>query len=100
MVKAYVLLLLFLSCNMTNGKKISVEYDERNDLILKDGKIYLPINGGSIDSGRLLSSTSEESRNGTNIANEHKEPVHCESEEELSSGKFWFYIFFIGCKYL
>jgi hypothetical protein len=100
MVKAYVLLLFLLSCNMTIGKKISVEYDERNDLIVKDGKIYLPINEGSLNSGRLLSSTSEESATGTNVSNEHKPAIHCETEEELSSGKFWFYIFFIGCKYL
>ncbi len=95
MVKAYVLLLLFLSCYVTNGKQITVEYDEKSDVIIKDGKLYLPFVG---------SLTSVLSENGISVKDEVNNLVKAHGEvtgeaQEVSEGKFWFYIFMIGCNY-
>ncbi len=104
MIKKYALLLLLLSSWMTNGYKIEVEYDAEKDIIVKDGKIYL-----AKVSPRLLQNESSEanppSHKLTESQKEHlkesnfhntEEACHHE-EEQVSGGRFWFYIAAILC---
>ena len=95
MVKAYVLLLLLLSCNMTMGVKVAAEFDAVYDLIYYNGKIYLPSSAGSgedLQAGRGLAVADTKAKATGASTSAHGE------EEELGGGQFWFYIFSIGCK--
>jgi hypothetical protein len=92
MVKAYVLLLLFLSCNMTMGGKVTAEFDAENDLIYYNGKIYLPSSGGDLQVGRGLSLAAAAADSHSADSTGHG------VDEELGGGQFWFYIFSITCK--
>ena len=95
MVKAYVLLLLLLSCNMTMGVKVAAEFDAVYDLIYYNGKIYLPSSAGSgedLQAGRGLAAADAKAKATGASTSAHGE------EEELGGGQFWFYIFSIGCK--
>ena len=100
MVKAYVLLLLLLSCNMTMGVKVAAEFDAVYDLIYYNGKIYLPSSAGSgedLQAGRGLAAADGHSADTKAKATGASTSAHGE-EEELGGGQFWFYIFSIGCK--
>ena len=93
MIKRYVLFLLLVSCNLTYGKKVEVEYDEMKDVIVLDGKIYLPVSGLGEDKGREVSKNLEEISANIKVKNSGH------GEEELAhGGKFWFYMFMVLCK--
>jgi hypothetical protein len=96
MVKTYVFLFFLLSYNLTNCAKIEVEYDDLNDVILLNGKMYLPLMTELKNSlnHRLLSETVVAPVNPTEVK---PSSAHHE-EKELSSGTFWFYILIIFCK--
>lgn len=87
----YVLIILFLSFQLTLQTKIEVEYDDQLDVITLNGKMYIPT-----DSNIAIKS----------YANESPVPISAESEEnecgeELITGPaVWFYIFMVLCKYL
>lgn len=94
MIKKYVLLLLLLSHYLTSSKKIEVEFDEESDVIIKEGKVYLPVN-----TQRQLKLDEKESpyNSSDEVFNDHQNS-NCE-EDLVSGGEFWAYIFIILCKY-
>jgi hypothetical protein len=99
MVKAYVLLLLLLLCNMTMGGKVTAEFDAENDLIYYNGKIYLPSSGGHLQVGRGLALVAADGGNAHSAdATAHANTSAHGGDEELGGGQFWFYIFSITCK--
>jgi hypothetical protein len=94
MVKSYVILLLFVFCNLTNGEKVEVEFDSVNKMIIYNGEIYLPFKNKNTDSEENISFGIY----GEKYLESGKIKSHPEVHEELSETKFWFYIVMIGCK--
>lgn len=97
MVKSYVLLLLIL-CNLTNEKKVEAEYDELNNVIIFEDKIYLQT--GEIPFQKFYQNSINDSLQKTIL---EKKNILIKShsggsEENISESKFWFYIFVIFCK--
>jgi hypothetical protein len=77
MKKVYACIFILCSFYLIQGVRIEVEYDTERDMIIKGGKVYLPI--------------------GENFtAHPKASNIH---EEELATGaKFWFYIFMVISK--
>ena len=77
MKKVYVIVLLFL-LYLTTCTKIEVDFDTERDMIIKGGKVYLPIDENY---------------------KPHEGAKKSQHEEELATGAtFWFYIFAVLCK--
>ena len=81
MLKTYVVLIFLCSIYITNAAKIEVEYDEENDLILNNGKIYSAVHDIKKSNfvPRILAHGAAE-------------------EEHVEGAQFWGYIFAILCK--
>jgi hypothetical protein len=79
MNRANVLLLL-LAINLTYSIKVQVEYDKQRDIIIHNGKVYMPVIEGT-----------ESGEHGSEHESEH-------GEEELVTGaSFFFYLFGTLC---
>jgi metal transporter CNNM len=81
MKKVYGIILFLCSIHLINCVRIEVEYDSARDMIIKGGKIYLPIN-----------------------LEDHpipEQPPKAHGEEEFASGAvWWFYVFAVLCNNL
>lgn len=99
MAGKYVLLFLLLSCCLISCKKVIVDYDEHTDVILKDGKLYIPTIKEVYESNSTYSlrvMNLDEGYLPSNIEGTASE--HC-GEELVTGSEFWFYIFIVLCKF-
>ena len=89
---------ILLIISIISSKKITIDYNEELDYIIKDGKYYFPIPEEKlfvkIKNLRLLYKNKQ-----TRILDEEKEKepekVICE-EEMVTGGKYWFFMFMVA----
>ena len=74
----YALFLFLISIHIGICKEITVSYDEKNDIIFHDKKIYVLKHEETQKLPRILNASPHE-------------------EETLSEGKFWTYVFISFC---
>lgn len=79
MIKIYVAILFLCSIHITNNSNIEVEFDESKDVIIKDGKMYMPVGGSHTE--------QEQNTYPRNLAHEE--------EEHATGAAFWIYIIMI-----
>ena len=90
--------IIVLIISIISSKKISIDYNEELDYIIKDGKYYFPISEEkSIIKIKNLRSLNKNKQ--TRILEEEKgkepEKVICE-EEMVTGGTYWFFMFMVA----
>jgi hypothetical protein len=100
MIIRHAIMLLCISFYITNSKLIEVEFDEGKDLIIKDGKIYLPLKDQSpelveVRTNLIRILNYEDPNSPENLDNPC--PSH---EETLEGASYWFCLLFILCKFI
>ena len=84
-----IILLWFISFDLSTQTKIEVEYDNYLDVITLNGKLYIPT-----DSRIQIKSFAEE----TPLPQE-EEKEEC-GETLITGPAVWFFVFIVGCKFL
>ena len=91
MVKTHVILFALLLCNLTVALKVEVEFDSTKDVIIHEGRIYLPI-GSNLESEEIKEIKENKEKQLQSFSSAH------EAEEQVTGSTFWFYIFCVFCK--
>lgn len=95
MVRLYFIPIIFICFNLIEGVKITVDYDENKDVIIRNGIVYLPIVNNEI---AVKNNFKEINDFAIKIKNESSTSESHENHENVSEAYFWFCIFMITCK--
>ena len=90
----YFISFLIISFQYISSKNINVEYNEKSDFIIKDGKYYFPVSV-ELTSKNLKSIGSKSQFRNLEEAAETQEKVICE-EELVTGSKYWFFMFMVA----